>query len=998
MSEFDDPISVLYVDDEPGFADMVASYLERESDRISVRTATSAATGVERLDDDVDCIVSDYEMPGGDGIEFLEDVRERYPTLPFILYTGKGSEEVASDAISAGATDYLQKESGTDQYTILANRIENVVQQRRDSVARARTERRLTQLTDHSPDVFWMFTADWSELLFVNEAYDEIYGQSTAELVEHGFNSLEVVHPEDRDRVEAAMQRLSAGEEIDVEHRVQTDGESHGWVWVQGEPVRDSTGEVVRVAGFTRDITDRKRQERRFKAFVEQSSDLVSVLNRDGTVQYLSPSIESLLGYDPETLVGDLVFEYVHPDDRDRMLGHFERLVSDPNADPTVEYRLRAADGSWRWMESRGNNQLANPAVDGIVVNSRDITERKEYEQQLQQARTRMEFALDTTDAIVWSWNVEADETEFYPSAETLYGTEIDGWEDFAALIHPDDRQQVQESLDRALDTGELKEEEIRILRDGEVRWIDAPGQPILDDEGPDRLIGVARDITERKERENVLYRDKRAMDEAPVGISISDPSKEDNPIIYVNDRFEELTGYSEAEATGRNCRFLQGPDTDPEAVETMRTAIENGERVTVELQNYRKDGSEFWNQVSIAPVHDEDGDVVNYVGFQQDVTPQRRRRTVLREMYEIISDRHQTFEEQVTALLELGRAELGTDYGTLSEIRDDDYIFQVVDLDDDSFQAGDVAPLSATNCEIVANTEETLVIGDVGRDAPEEMDRLGYSEWGITCYLGAPVYLDDRVRGTFCFYGTEAREDGFSDWEVTLVNLMGRWVSYELQRLQVTEQLRKKNEQLEQFTSIVSHDLRNPLNVAEGRLEFAMEECSNEHLEAVGRSLDRIDALITDLLTLAREGESATDVEAVDLERVTDSCWATVDTKEARLALDATRTIRADESRLRQLFENLFRNSVEHGPADVTVAVGELDDGFYVEDDGPGIPGDERDDVFEVGYSTSAQGTGFGLNIVKRIADAHGWEIRLTEGPDGGARFEVTGVEQPAD
>ena len=112
-------IRVLHVDDEPNFADTAAAFLERENDRFTIETAHSANDGLDRLTTtDFDCIVSDYDIPDQNGIELLETVRTEYPDLPFILFTGKGSEEVASDAISAGVTDYLQKESGTDQYTI----------------------------------------------------------------------------------------------------------------------------------------------------------------------------------------------------------------------------------------------------------------------------------------------------------------------------------------------------------------------------------------------------------------------------------------------------------------------------------------------------------------------------------------------------------------------------------------------------------------------------------------------------------------------------------------------------------------------------------------------------------------------------------------------------------------------------------------------------------------------------------------------------------------
>ncbi|SHH45542.1 ATP-binding response regulator [Halobaculum gomorrense] len=210
-------------------------------------------------------------------------------------------------------------------------------------------------------------------------------------------------------------------------------------------------------------------------------------------------------------------------------------------------------------------------------------------------------------------------------------------------------------------------------------------------------------------------------------------------------------------------------------------------------------------------------------------------------------------------------------------------------------------------------------------------------------------------------------------------------------------DELRRQNERLEEFVSVVSHDLRNPLNVATGRLDLARDDCDSEQLDAVKHAHDRMEALIEDLLALAREGEAATDLDAVDPAAMVRECWTNVETVDASLAVEFDGAILADERRLRQLFENLVRNAVEHGGDGVTVTIGELDGGFFLEDDGVGIPADRRESVFEAGYSTSREGTGFGLRIVKQVVEAHGWEIRVTESRDGGARFEVTNVA-PAD
>nr|WP_256369576.1 PAS domain S-box protein [Haloarcula sp. CBA1122] len=222
-----------------------------------------------------------------------------------------------------------------------------------------------------------------------------------------------------------------------------------------------------------------------------------------------------------------------------------------------------------------------------------------------------------------------------------------------------------------------------------------------------------------------------------------------------------------------------------------------------------------------------------------------------------------------------------------------------------------------------------------------------------------------------------------------------------------VTEQLQRKrklerqNERLDQFASIVAHDLRNPLNVASGRLSLLESDVAS-HDASIGtiqEQLERMESIIDDSLTLARSGETVTETDEVDLELIAYDAWQSVETGGATLVVETTLQIDGDRNRLRNMFENLFRNSVEHNEsADLTVKAGSLPDavGFYVEDTGAGIPSEERDAVFEQGYTTNAEGTGFGLAIVKDIVQAHGWDISATEGESGGARFVIECHESP--
>lgn len=204
--------------------------------------------------------------------------------------------------------------------------------------------------------------------------------------------------------------------------------------------------------------------------------------------------------------------------------------------------------------------------------------------------------------------------------------------------------------------------------------------------------------------------------------------------------------------------------------------------------------------------------------------------------------------------------------------------------------------------------------------------------------------------------------------------------------------ELECQNERLDEFASVISHDLRNPLNVAIGMIDLARKDCKNEHLDRANRALERMERLIEDVLTLTRQDEAIGETDSISLRAVSKAAWEQIDASNAELTMQTDQSLIADRSRLQQLLENLFRNAIEHGGDDVTIQIGECNGGFYVEDTGTGFPEEARDKLFESGFTTADDGTGLGLSIVKRIAEAHGWEITAMSGTDGGARFEITG------
>jgi len=227
-------------------------------------------------------------------------------------------------------------------------------------------------------------------------------------------------------------------------------------------------------------------------------------------------------------------------------------------------------------------------------------------------------------------------------------------------------------------------------------------------------------------------------------------------------------------------------------------------------------------------------------------------------------------------------------------------------------------------------------------------------------------------------------------DPDGTLVAVIGTVIDA-AERVDHERRLEESNRQLESFASVLSHDIRSPLAVATGFLDLARETGDPAHFEKVERGHERIEELVDTLLVLARSGELTGVTEPVHVAAVAEGAWETVEHNGTRLVVTDAGEVAADRIRLRQLFENLFRNSVDHAGEDVTVTVGPLDDepGFYVADNGVGIPAEERAEVLRPGHRSRGGGIGLGLSIVAAIAEGHGWQVDVTEPTGGGVRFE---------
>jgi signal transduction histidine kinase len=230
-----------------------------------------------------------------------------------------------------------------------------------------------------------------------------------------------------------------------------------------------------------------------------------------------------------------------------------------------------------------------------------------------------------------------------------------------------------------------------------------------------------------------------------------------------------------------------------------------------------------------------------------------------------------------------------------------------------------------------------------------------------------------------------------FSDLEVDLLRILAASVSAAMVRVEREAELQRQNDRLSEFTGYVSHDLRNPLSVAQGYVDQIKSTGNTDTLAAVERAHDRMQTLIEDMLLLARKGEIIDMVGPTNVETVAQWAWESVDSRDAEFVIEGELTVEADAPRLQQVFENLFRNSVEHGGPDLTITVDCHDDRFIIADDGHGC---EDEEPPQLDSETHESESGLGLSIVAKIVEAHGWTITARNGDDGGSQFEITGVE----
>jgi len=377
-------IRLLHVDDDPALLELAETVLDRTAPELDVVTATRGEAALDALDDGIDCVVSDYEMPGMDGLELLAAVRERRPDLPFVLFTGKGSEEIASEAISAGVTDYLQKGAGTEQYTVLANRVRNAVERHR---AQQAVEARMAAV-DAATDAIGILDES-ATYTYVNDAHRELFGYDPDDLVGADWTA---VYPETEvDRLRGPVTDVLAAEG-------EWSGEAVA-VRPDGTRVPHELTITRTADGYVGVASETAEPSLRYERLLENLPGMVyRCRNEPGwPMEFVSEGCERLTGYEPSTLEsGEVVWgeEVIHPDDRDDLWPIVQAAV-DAREPFRLDYRIETRDGETRWFWEQGRGVFEGEelvALEGFIT---DVTARRRVRERLRERTERLDSFVD---------------------------------------------------------------------------------------------------------------------------------------------------------------------------------------------------------------------------------------------------------------------------------------------------------------------------------------------------------------------------------------------------------------------------------------------------------------------------------------------------------------------------------------------------------------------------------------------------------------------------
>ncbi|NLV26141.1 MAG: PAS domain S-box protein [Methanomicrobiales archaeon] len=683
----DSQFSILYVDDESLLLKATKAYLQTQG--FIVDTAESGKEALEKIPkNQYDAIISDYQMPGMDGIQLLEEIRKKNPDIPFILFTGRGREEVVIEAIDNGADFYVQKGGKhAPQFKELIHKINIAIQRVRSSKALTESELRFRSLIQNSSDIIRILDKDGT-IIFDSPSSFSILGYPQGSLI--GTSAFDYIHPDDRDRVFSDFTDVyhETNNHIPTEYRIQkADGK---YLYVESlalnlldtpgingivattHPIQNQKMAELRMQKIADDLAAANEElasqeeelrlsliqlkekeqalldsEERFRSMAERSSDLIILIDNNFVAVYISPSAPAIVGYEPEELIGKpadfwakTIFEPSCPD-----FLHYVQKTLNGETVSNLEIKYQRKDGSLAYASGYAVPAVHDGTVTGIQISMRDITPVKTAEIKLKRSEQR--FLATTLNAGVWVWEIDPDGKFIYSSSavEQILGytpDELTQKIHYYDLFDPFVREEQVKDTQRLTSLNQPFTDVITLYRhkDGKPVILNTSGTPVFDDQNSwTGYCGVAQDITNQKESEERIKeseaRYRLLADNVHDVIWTTDDQMK---MTYISPSISDLLGYSPDEALQLSFKNLISPESYQRIIDYHYVWMEQlmdrkkvFDSSIIELEFIRKDKTRVWTEIMVRAVYSDDDIFCGLVAAARDITQRKHTERALK-------------------------------------------------------------------------------------------------------------------------------------------------------------------------------------------------------------------------------------------------------------------------------------------------------------------------------------------------------------------------------
>ncbi len=993
---------VLLIEDDPLHAQVIEGLAAGDGWRFEIEVAESLEKGLARLaqggPDNVDLILLDLLLPDSEGINTFAEIQKNFPSLPVVILTATGNEEILLDVIKAGAQDYLVKWELNSQ--LLQRSIRYAIERKRAEINLHEQQYAVRHLADALPEVVALFDLKDSRLVYGNEQAVRLFGRS---ITPSGLLDLRsIVHPDDVGALDSSFERLLENPKSSVsasEFRVRR---GHGeWHWLDCRHIvyrREADGRPREILCTAHDITERKLAEAalhesqdRYRDLVENSGLFVGTHDPEGRILSANQSVLDFLGMkEADQLIGLRVSDFLPEKGRPLFPSYLNAVLSKGQAAGLV--RFKSPTGQSIFVEY--TNSLRRDVEGAPVIRciGRDVTKRARAEAALRESEERLRLALTAAQMGAWEWNIATDCLIGDDYARGLLDVGSEGMAGVLERVHPDDCEFVRQKIQFALENNGLRSVQFRITDgEGRERWIESSAslrRPDPENAGqPQRVIGVIQDVTERKRFEESQLLLNSAVHYANDSILIT-TAQLDPPgpfIVFVNPAFSQMTGYSPEELIGKTPPFdwmLQGPKTDRDTLRQVREHLSRGESFSTEIINYRKDGSEYTVEWHLSPIRNLKNETTHFISIQHDVSARKKTEERLREQADLLDNATDAIvlldlEEGIT-LWNRGAERL---YGwTFDEVRGrrlKDVLYRETparfeeakqSLVSQGKWRGELTQITKDGREIMVESRWTLI-----RDEPGDPRSVFVINTDIT----------------------------------------------EKKRLEAVVLRAQRLESIGALASGIAHDLNNvlaPILMALHTLQQRFRDDSSQRwLALMHKSAERGRDLIEQVLAFARgaEGERAPLQTAnliVDIARILKETLP----KDIELQVqvpDDLWSVIGDTTQIHQILMNLCINArdampeggrllirarnrylVEEEKRLVTNPAQKQYVRLTVADTGVGIPPEIIDRIFDPFFTTKekGKGSGLGLSTVNALVRGHGGFVHVASKVGRGTEFKV--------